>query len=146
MSRYFVHDQPVPIYEFDADTVISETPPNIIWIKAKMDMATDAKVKSELMKLGSDNKTLEAHLGENQMALLIHNIVRWEGPDFAGVPCTPENIRTLDPTEPHLTLVLDAIAERNRRTPGPSPKSAGVNTSANVGASDLTVSARPKAR
>ena len=134
MSRYFVHDTPVAVPEFDADAVMSDQAPNIIYIKSKMDLATDAKVKSELMKVGSDGKTFEAHLGENQLALLIHNIVRWEGPDLSGIPCTPENIRRLNPNEPHLALVLEEIGRRNARTPSPSPKSAGASTSASAGA------------
>ncbi len=134
MSRYFVTDPPVPVPEFDSAEVISDVQPNVIYIKAKMDVATDAKVKSELLTLGSDNKTMEARLGENSVALLIHNIVRWEGPDLGNVPCTPSNIRTLDPTEPHIALVLEEIARRNKRPDGPSKKSAAPSTSERNGA------------
>ena len=123
MSRYFVTDPPVAVYEFDASAVISDVAPNVIYIKSKMDLATDARVKSELVKMAGDNKTMEMHLGENQLALLIHNIVKWEGPDLAQMPCTPENIRKLDPTEPHIVLVLDEIARRNARKAAPNPKS-----------------------
>jgi hypothetical protein len=136
MSRYFVNDPPVGIPEFDASSVISDTPPNVIYIKARMDVATDAKVKNELLKLGSDNKTMESHLGENAVALLVHNIVKWEGPDLSSVPCTPANIRTLDPNEPHIALVLEEITRRNARPDGPSPKSPDASTSGNAGASD----------
>jgi len=122
MSRYFVTDPPVPVMEFDPSEVISDTPPNVIYIKAKMDLATDARVKSELTKIGDDRKTMELHLGENQLALLIHNIVRWEGPDLSSIPCTPDNIRTMNPTEPHLEKVLEEIAERNKRKAAPNPK------------------------
>jgi len=123
MSRYFVTDAPAPVYEFDPAEVISDTPPNVIWIKAKMDVATDARVKNELVKMAGDNKTMEMHLGENQLALLIHNIVKWEGPDLGDIPCTPEQIRKLDPTEPHIALVLEEIARRNVRKESPLPKS-----------------------
>lgn len=136
MSRYFVTDLPVAVFEFDVTDVLCDTPPNIIWIRAKMDVATDAKVKSELFKLAGDNKTMEAHLGENQLALLVHNIVKWEGPDLGHIPCTPDNIRKLDPTEPHIALVLEAIASRNKRPDGPSPKSATASTSMNAGGLD----------
>jgi hypothetical protein len=134
MSRYFVTDPPVPVYEFDPADVISETQPNVIYIRAKMDVATDAKVKSELVTMGADNKTVEMRLGENQLALLIHNIVKWDGPDLKDVPCTVANIRALDPTEPHIVLVLDEIARRNARPPSPNPKSAAGSTSAKNGA------------
>lgn len=138
MSRYFVTDPPVPVPEFDASAVISDGVPNVIYIKAKMDVATDAKVKSELVKMAGDNKTMEMHLGENQLALLIHNIVRWEGPDLSSVPCTPESIRKLDPTEPHIVLVLDEIAKRNARKVAPNPKSptaSGLETNGSADAS-----------
>lgn len=121
MSRYFVDGAPVAVPEFDSAT-IADRPPNIIYIKSKMDLATDAKVKNELVTLGADNKTMEAHLGENQLALLIHNIVRWEGPDLGQIPCTVANIRMLDPTEPHIVLVLDEIARRNARSTSPNEK------------------------
>src|SRR5262245_681748 len=142
MPRYFVTDPPVPIYEFDPTEVISATPPNIIWIRSKMDIATDAKVKSELLRFGKDSQ-IEAHIGENELSLLIHNIVKWEGPDLGTVPCTPEQIRKLDPTEPHLRAVLAAIAERNQRAAGPSPKSAAASTFASAGAVDSNGSATP---
>lgn len=143
MSRYFVTDPPVAVPEFDPSEVLSETPPNVIYIRAKMDVATDAKVKSELVTMAPDNKTVEMRLGENAVALLVHNIVRWEGPDLGGVPCTPEQIRKLDPTEPHIALVLDEIGRRNARPAGPSPKSQGVSTSASAGATDYQHPARP---
>lgn len=137
MSRYFVSSTPVAVFEFDVTNVFSEQAPNIIWIKSKMDLQTQAAVQSELLKLGADNKSIEAHLGGNVMALLIHNIVRWEGPDFDGVPCTPATIRTLDPQLPILELVIEEITRRNARTPSPNPKSAGASTSASAGAVDL---------
>jgi hypothetical protein len=141
MSRYFVTDPPVAVPEFDVSEVLSDVPPNVIYIKAKMDVATDAKVKSELVKMAGDNKTMEMHLGENQLALLIHNIVRWEGPDLGAVPCTPELIRKLDPTEPHIVLVLDEIARRNKRPDGPKKTSAAASTSARNGAAGWRESA-----
>jgi hypothetical protein len=139
MSRYFVNDPPVPVYEFDPAQVVSDREPNIIWIKARMDVATSGKVSSELVKLGED-RSIESHLGANQTALLLYNIVRWEGPDFVKqnadgqpirdgrgntipIPCTAELIRTLDPNEPHVALVLEEIAQRNRKRESPNPRS-----------------------
>jgi len=143
MSRYFVTDPPVPVYEFDPTEVISETPPNVIYIRAKMDVATDAKVKSELVTMGADNKTVEMRLGENQLALLIHNIVRWDGPDLGSVPCTVANIRALDPTEPHIVLVLDEIARRNKRPDSPNPKPPAGSTPGKNGAAGWVASDQP---
>jgi hypothetical protein len=133
MSRYFVTDPPVAVPEFDTSEVVSECAPNIIWIRARMDVATSGKVANELVKVGGDNAP-EYHLGAQQVALLIHNIMQWEGPDFDGVPCTPERIRTLDPNEPHIVKVLEEIAERNKPRASPNAKSAGANTSTTNGA------------
>jgi len=143
MSRYFVTDPPVAVPEFDAAAVISDTPPNVIYIKSKMDVATDARVKSELVKMAGDNKTMEMHLGENQLALLIHNIVRWEGPDLGMMPCTPENIRKLDPTEPHIEKVLETIAARNKRKVAPNPKSPIAAGSETNGSHDASPASGP---
>lgn len=119
MSRYFVTDAPVAIPEWDDDpSIISTTKPNVIWIKAKMDVETKGRVTSELFTMGKDSQ-LEARLGANETALLVHNVVRWEGPDFEGVPCTAERIRKIDPTEPHWAKVLEVIAERNKAPKSP---------------------------
>lgn len=138
MTRYFVDSAPVAIPEWDDDpAIISDRAPNVIYIKAKMDVATSAKVKSEMFTVGKDAQ-LEARLGANELALLIHNILRWEGPDLGSVPCTPERIRQLDPTEPHIAKVLEAIAERNK--PPKSPKAeAGINNSMSNGDTGSTI-------
>ena len=54
MSKRFHVDpsERVDIYEFEPDSVISDTPPNVITIRARMDVATAGKVSSELMQLG----------------------------------------------------------------------------------------------
>lgn len=158
-SRYFVTDPPVPIYEFDPATTLSNTPPNVIWIRARMDVETSGKVTSDLFTMDKESG-LEARVGANQTALLVHNIVKWEGPGFveqdaegnplrdgAGnpipIPCTPENIRTLDPNEPHIAAVLDEIATRNKKRTSPNPKSAPMpNGSTTAGAASST-SQRP---
>lgn len=119
MSRYFVDSAPVAVPEWDEGAVISDRRPNVIWIRARMDVATKGKVTSELFTLDKDG-TLEAHAGANMLALLTHNIVRWDGPDLDTIACTPENIRRLDPTEPHIARVLEEIGIRN--APQPDPK------------------------
>lgn len=123
MSRYFVNDPPFPIFEFDASEIISDAPPNVIYIKSRMDVETRGKVKSELVKLAKDGTTPEIQIGQNETALLLHNIVRWSGPDFDGVPCDAAHIRTLDPNEPHIEKVLAAINDRNLKKAAPNPKS-----------------------
>lgn len=139
MSRYFVDDPPVPVYEFNPDETISDQPPNIIWIRGRMDMKVSGKVKSELIGFGADGKTVEMRPGQNETALLIHNILRWEGPDLGMIPCTPENIQKLNPSEPHIRLVLEEIAERNKVTPSPKAGPGAISTSMSAGASDMTL-------
>lgn len=126
MSKRFHVDpsERVDIYEFDPAEVLSETPPNVITIRARMDVATAGKVKSELVKLGADNSP-EAHLGEHAGALLLHNILAWRGPDFDDLPCTPANIRALPSIEsdPFIEKVVNEIGARNVRRASPNGKS-----------------------
>ena len=129
MSRYFVDDAPVAVYETDA----AAPGEHVIWIKPKMDVATKGRVTSELLTLGADQKTVEFRAGANEMALLVHNIVRWAGPELDGVPCDAAHIRQLDPTEPHITRVLDEIAQRNKAPASPNPKSAADSSLPNAG-------------
>lgn len=131
MSRYFCDDPPVPIAEFDPATTISDVPPNIIVIRARMDVGTRGKVQSELLTLGDGNQ-LEARLGENITALLIHNIVGWSGPDFDTVPCDAAHIRMLDANEPHVARVIAEITTRNtaREAPGKNPAASADSMSA----------------
>ena len=138
MSRYFVNDPPVPIAEFDPDVAITDQPPNVIWIKPRMDIETRGKVQNEMLVLGKDNKP-EIRVGENGLALLIHNIVKWEGPDFDAVPLTRANIAKLDPNEPHIAAVSAAIAERNQAAASPNVPSDAANTSTSGGASGLSL-------
>lgn len=136
MSRYFVTDAPIPIFEWDDDpSIISDTKPNVIYILSKMNVSVKGRVTSELFTVGKAGD-LEARLGANETALLVHNVVKWEGPDFDGVPCTPDNIRKLDPTEPHIEKVLEEIAERNKAPKAPKA-SATTSTSMSAGAIDL---------
>src|SRR5678815_5797896 len=104
MSK-FVDKTPIAVPEWDDDgTIISDRPPDVIWIRPKMNVMIRGLVTSEMFGM-SKGMDLEARLGANETALLIHNIVRWEGPSFEGRPCTRANIEELDPTDPHLSLI-----------------------------------------
>lgn len=122
MSRYFVDDPEVPIPEFDPAVVLSETAPNVIYIRARMDVETNGRVASEMVSYAKDG-TATISPGLNDMALLIHNILRWEGPDLGQIACIPLNIRRLDPKDPHIAMVLEEIAKRNKARVAPNPKS-----------------------
>jgi hypothetical protein len=145
MSRYFVNDPPIAIPEFEAGSIVEADGqprrPNVIFIRARMDVETRSKVKSALFGLAEDGKTPELRAGNNELALLLHNVVRWEGPDLGSVPCTPANIRKLDTNEPHIAMVLEEIARRNEPRESPDPKSAGASGSMSAGAPDSTRSA-----
>jgi hypothetical protein len=126
MTRYFVSSDPVPVYEHEDGTG------NVIWIRPKMDIATKGRVQNDLVGLATDG-TVEFRAGANETALLVHNIVRWSGPDLDSVPCDADHIRQLDPTEPHITKVLDEIARRNKPPESGNPKSAAGNGSPSDG-------------
>lgn len=136
MSRFHVNpDERVAIYEFDPAEVVSDQPPNVITIRARMSVEIAGRVSSEIAKLGANNQP-ELYLGAHTTALLLHNILGWSGPDFDGLPCTPENIRALPPaaSDPFIEKVVNEIGERNKRREGPSPKSHGASTSESAGA------------
>lgn len=96
---------------------------NTIYIKAKMDVSTRAAVQNEMRAAGTDEaeEFVMTHIGSYRLALLTHNIVGWEGPDFEGVPCTRTNIGRLDPSEPLVIKVSQEIGERNASRESPDP-------------------------
>lgn len=103
----FVHE--------DRVAVSLENDPHIIWIRAKMDFGTRQKIYSAMAQITAglgDQPQVGFDMGAYQMALLQHNILAWEGPDFKGVPCTPENIGHLDPDDPLVQKTADEIAAR----------------------------------
>lgn len=104
---------------------------NTIWIKAKMDLGTRAAVQDEIRASGIKvEQDLEMHgIGSYRMALMRHNIKRWEGPDFLDengnpVPCSRENISRLDPNEPLVEKVAEEIGLRNQPAESPDPNAA----------------------
>lgn len=138
MSKRFHVDpnERVDIVEFDPDELISETPPNVITIRARMTVEIAGKVSSEMARLGADNQT-EIQLGAHTTALLVHNILAWRGPDFDDLPCTPANIRALPSanSDPFLEKVVNEIGERNKKRTSPNAKAPATDrTSASAGA------------
>lgn len=144
MSKRFHIDpsERVSIHEFDPTEVISDAPPNIIVIRARMSVEIAGRVGSEMTKLGADNRP-ELHAGAHTGALLLHNILSWSGPDFDDLPCTPENIRALPSanSDPFIEKVVNEIGERNKPRAGPNPKSATPSTFAKSGVADSNRSA-----
>jgi hypothetical protein len=126
----FVSTEPIRITNEDCEQ-LSDTDTDAIYIKPKMDFGTKQRVMSAAIQLSEESGVqvgkgvrVDVQFGAIQTALLVHNIVRWSGPSFAEVPCTPDNIVRLDPDEP---LVQKVLRELDTRNPGkkqsPDPKS-----------------------
>lgn len=81
---------------------VSDDAGNTVYVRRKMDLGAVSRVQG-------------AKPGEQMIALYVANILAWSGPDFKGVPCTPENIETLDPNDPFWEQVATRIAELNKR-------------------------------
>ncbi len=99
---------------------VSDEAGNTVYIKRKMSFGDVSKIQAA----GKDD-----HL----LALYVANIVDWQGPDFKGVDCTPENIALLDPNEPLIELVGNKIAELNPQKESPNPKSRTTSGSKSTG-------------
>jgi len=101
---------------------------NTIYIRSKMDVRRHAEVQNEVHYVAKTGKSegegeVEFTIGYYELALLVVNIVGWEGPDFEHVPCIRENILQLDPRDPLVELVGDEIGKRNpvkRESPDPN--------------------------
>lgn len=131
MSRRFQIDPNGrdPIYEFPPGEQ-GDLQPNIIYIRPRMSVAIHDKVKAAAAHIefqkdaqGKVTGVEETDIAGYLSALLIHNIVAWEGPDFDGLPCTSETIMLLPGNDPFIERVRGEIAKRNQRSASPSPKS-----------------------
>ena len=145
MSRFFVNDPPAAVYEFDpAEAFTRNRQPNVVYIKPRMDVQTRARVQDAMLETttgepGTSAMSVSIKSGSNMLALLQHNITDWAGPDFEGVPCTPEMIARLDLSEPLIARVLDEITKRNlQQTASPNPKPHAGNTSSSNGSPQST--------
>lgn len=81
---------------------ISDDAGNTVWVRRRMDLGAVSRVQG-------------AKQGEQLIALYVANILAWQGPDFKGMDCTPENIEKLDPNDPFWEQVATRIAELNKR-------------------------------
>lgn len=92
---------------------------DVVYIRPKMSYGIKQQVISSAVKLvgkpGSDDAQQNIDVGAYQAALLVHNIVGWEGPSFRGVKCTEENILEMNPDDALVEKVLDEIGKRNRK-------------------------------
>lgn len=116
MSRLFVDKQRVAVYERD-DLSSTDPQQNVCYIKARMNWKESSAYKDALWSLDSGGS--QAHIGAAETAAMQINVVGWDGPDFRDergviLPCTPEQIAEMDPTEPFWQKVLGEINTRNR--------------------------------
>lgn len=111
----------MPMFVDPQATVAVTDGANTVHIKAKMDARTRALVKSSITARGGGQDFELRNLGGYELALLEHNIVRWEGPEFEGVPCTAAHIGRLDPDQPLVAEVLERIGELNAPPESPDP-------------------------
>lgn len=81
---------------------VSDDAGNTVFVRRRMDLGAVSRVQG-------------ARPGEQMIALYVANILAWSGPDFKGMPCTPETIETLDPNDPFWEQVATRIAELNKR-------------------------------
>jgi|GEM_PF-3387412 len=121
---------------------------NTIWITGKMGIRARKTVQDELMQIsaqqGGTNGVAQVALsmGAYTLALLRHNVLRWEGPAFAGVALTQANVDRLDADEPLVNAVIEEIGKRNplRQAPAPKPEaSATPATTAGSSSAGATV-------
>lgn len=80
---------------------VSDDAGNTVFIRRKMDMGARLRI------------TEAASAGESMVAYYVNNILTWEGPDFRGIKCTPENIEKIDLDDPFWVTVGNRIAELN---------------------------------
>ena len=110
-----------------------------VYIRSKMSAGVRAAVQDEMRArgFGAQEDVQVSGMGSYRLALLIHNVVAWEGPEFAGVPCKRANIERLDLDEPIWDLVADEIGKRNAPKESPDPNSPMSSGSTTDGAAPL---------
>jgi hypothetical protein len=103
---------------------------NVIWVKRAMDYGTQCRVQDTLTQMALKNGqpgNIHITIGAQNLALAVHNIVGWSGPDFVDpitsqpVACTPENIEKLHPKLPVFVLAQKRINELNTNIEAPDP-------------------------
>jgi len=114
----------MPIFVDPSAKVPVRLGPNTIYIRSKMSVKEHAEVQNEVRYLArSGEGGVEFTVGYYELALLVANIVAWEGPEFEHVPCIRANILKLDPRDPLVIMVGDEIGRRNppkRESPDPN--------------------------
>jgi hypothetical protein len=142
----FVSKEPVPVCVAPPETPEAER--DIIYIRPKMDYGTKQRVQYAIMHAyagmgveGLRNAPLD--IAAANIALLVHNVLRWSGPAFDGVPCDAEHIEGLDDDEP---LVQAVLAEINARNAQPSAEKNGLSAPVSMNGGGPSSRASAKSR
>lgn len=113
-----------------------------VWIKPRMGLDVRNRVRDVAwqVEIGADGEAqMTRHLNQYNTALLVVNIERWEGPGLTGVPCTPETIGRLDPTDSVAGRIIEAVLKRIQAlntvaSSDPKPSASGATGSTSAGA------------
>lgn len=92
----------------DTTAVSLPDEPNEIRIKKRIDLRGQTLLEQTMIPGG--RAADESIIG----ALMVAYIAGWSGPDFDGLPCTPENVLALPFDDPLVEKVHNEIAERYR--------------------------------
>ena len=106
--------------------VPDESGENIIYVRAgKMPWGIKNKVQSAAVQISVDlaggNPRATVTTAAANAALMLHNILRWEGPALEKFSLTTAGLDTLDGD--HGDAVMEAIARQNPTKKSPNPKS-----------------------
>jgi hypothetical protein len=117
--------------------VPDESGQNIIYVRAGlMPWGIKNKVQSAGVRMGLDGKPY-VDVGLMSQALMLRNIVRWEGPALKDFKLTPDGLDTL--AGPHGDAVLAEINRQNPAATNPNGRSPTAITSTNAGATNTPV-------
>jgi hypothetical protein len=148
-SRFHIDpNESIPVYEFEPSEVERGTPINCIVVRARMNVEIAGQVQDEMRKRNAASG-MDGEQGVASVALLVHNILSWSGPDFDDLPCTPANIASLPPAtlDPFIEKVINTIATNNRKRESPNARlPATPASSASAGEPDSRLSARAENR
>lgn len=136
----FLNGATIPVM-LDEDLQKPHEERNIIYIKTRMTYGDEQRVSGAATRLTGSRTEEGSRVSQGTFDMGVYNllflqtcIVRWEGPLFEGVPCTPENIERFNPDHPLLDKVLTEINTRNTGG-GTSPNSSEKPGSSNSKAS-----------
>ena len=113
---------------------------NVIYVYRRMSFGIKCRVEDTLTQMALVNGRtgdIRFTVGAQRLALAVHNIVGWSGPDFVDpttrrdVPCTPEAVERLDPSYPLLVKAQQKITELNtdREQDDPNASTPGLPSS-----------------